>query len=787
MLALAPFLKRFASQIHAVVVTTKLPSESSNVVGGLRLLKKAGLPYTWFRFVMNFLMPLVLKVKGLPTSVVDLVGKWSPTAEIVICSSVNEPEIMARIASHNPEILLSVGASHVLGEKVLAIPSKAAVNIHWSLLPEYAGMATYFWYLFDRRRRAGVTLHLMVPKLDAGPIIDQRSCDIRGVLSVQEIVKHLWVLTSKILTDFYCGVSSIEEVRKQDPGKRLYRSHPSAKRVRKLLRRGDHLFTYRDLKDIVGRAKDVGEMMANQSGMSETTSTLSGVAKLEAKPSASLTQRFRDAQSRTNGTNREHSNRSADSCSRIDRSAADFAKRVFDIYWSALAIVLLSPILVAIALAIKLGDGGPVFYKALRIGLHGRSFRMFKFRSMVVDADKGAASTPDDDHRVTPIGKALRKYKIDEFPQLINVLLGQMSLVGPRPQIPWVVELYSPSEMQLLAVKPGMTDLASIRFNNEGELLSGSKDPDRDYLQKIAPEKTRLGLQYVSQWSMRLDIALIFETLLIVLGRRPESGYSSITEQWGMPASPEQYSMAYCRYHFGRKYCARKRVLEVACGAGMGLEYLAAQSSFLVGGEYTWKNLEAAAERTARRFPLLQLDAQHLPFHSGAFDTIICHEAVYYLKSIAAFLAECRRVMRWSGHLVFSLPNKDRPGFIPSPMSTSYYSVPELFRVLRTHGFQPTVLGGYRISGDGMLAPLKSGLRSVASGLGLIPKSMATRARLKRLMHRDMPMLTGIQEGMADLPDLVALNPDQPDHAFKNLYVVAEIQAGPGQNNGVEA
>jgi len=126
---------------------------------------------------------------------------------------------------------------------------------------------------------------------------------------------------------------------------------------------------------------------------------------------------------------------------------------------------------------------------------------------MVADAERlGASSTPEDDPRVTRTGKFLRQYKLDELPQLLNVLAGDMSLVGPRPQVPWVVKLYSEAEKQLLSVRPGITDYASIKFRNEGEILRGSADPDKDYFEKIAPEKTRLGLEYVSHHSWDQDL-----------------------------------------------------------------------------------------------------------------------------------------------------------------------------------------------------------------------------------------------------------------------------------------
>src|SRR3990170_1646150 len=189
-------------------------------------------------------------------------------------------------------------------------------------------------------------------------------------------------------------------------------------------------------------------------------------------------------------------------------------KRLFDIVFSLLGLMLTTPILLILAILIKREDGGPVFYRGVRVGLHGNPFRIFKFRTMVVNAEKiGGSSTADDDPRITKIGKFIRKYKLDELPQLINVLKGEMSFVGPRPQVQWAVELYNEEEKILLSVRPGITDYASLKFKNEAEILKGSSNPDKDYLEKIAPEKTRLGLEYVRNSSLWLDVKLIFITL----------------------------------------------------------------------------------------------------------------------------------------------------------------------------------------------------------------------------------------------------------------------------------
>ena len=192
-------------------------------------------------------------------------------------------------------------------------------------------------------------------------------------------------------------------------------------------------------------------------------------------------------------------------------------KRAFDFAASVVGLAILSPFLTAIGLAIKWHDHGPILYAGKRVGRHGVPFGMYKFRTMVMNADKlGGSSTPDDDPRITPVGKFLRRYKLDELPQLLNVVKGEMSLVGPRPQVQWAVDLYTPEQRHVLTVLPGITDYASVRFPNEGEILRGSNDPDRDYMEKIHPEKMRLSLEYIRERSFLVDLRVIASTLGLI-------------------------------------------------------------------------------------------------------------------------------------------------------------------------------------------------------------------------------------------------------------------------------
>src|SRR3990167_1938811 len=192
-------------------------------------------------------------------------------------------------------------------------------------------------------------------------------------------------------------------------------------------------------------------------------------------------------------------------------------KRLFDLILSFLGLLILSPFFVAIAIAIKRDSVGMIFYKGKRIGRFGKPFLIYKFRTMVVNADKkGASSTADDDTRLTKIGIFLRKYKLEDLPQLINILKGEMSFVGPRPQVAWVVKLYNDEEKKILNVRPGITDYASIKFSNEGEILKGSSDPDKAYMEKIHPEKMKLGLQYAQNHSLWIDIKILYKTFITI-------------------------------------------------------------------------------------------------------------------------------------------------------------------------------------------------------------------------------------------------------------------------------
>jgi lipopolysaccharide/colanic/teichoic acid biosynthesis glycosyltransferase len=193
--------------------------------------------------------------------------------------------------------------------------------------------------------------------------------------------------------------------------------------------------------------------------------------------------------------------------------AYDLCKRIFDFCVAAVSLLLLSPLMAAVALAVKFSSHGPLLYRGVRVGRGDRPFHMCKFRTMVVDAERlGGSATAEDDPRITPVGRWLRLYKLDELPQLLNVLRGEMSLVGPRPEVSKYVNMLAADERIILDVLPGITDWASIWNSNEAAVLEGSPDPEKSYEELIRPNKIALQLVYVRQRSLAVDIRILFHT-----------------------------------------------------------------------------------------------------------------------------------------------------------------------------------------------------------------------------------------------------------------------------------
>lgn len=188
-------------------------------------------------------------------------------------------------------------------------------------------------------------------------------------------------------------------------------------------------------------------------------------------------------------------------------------KRLFDIVASGVGLVVLSPLFAVLAVWIKADSRGPVFYRQTRVGRNNKDFRLYKFRSMRPDSDKlGLITVGGRDPRVTRSGYYIRKYKLDELPQLINVFVGDMSLVGPRPEVRKYVDMYTAEQLHVLDVRPGITSLASIRYRNENDVLAASDDPERCYIERVMPDKLEIDLEYVASASLWSDIKLIFTT-----------------------------------------------------------------------------------------------------------------------------------------------------------------------------------------------------------------------------------------------------------------------------------
>lgn len=190
-------------------------------------------------------------------------------------------------------------------------------------------------------------------------------------------------------------------------------------------------------------------------------------------------------------------------------------KRLFDIVASGIGLILLSPLFLVLAIWIKLDSEGPVFYRQLRVAKGNMDFKIFKFRSMRIGSDKGSLITiGGHDSRITKSGYFIRKYKLDELPQLINVFIGEMSLVGPRPEVRKYVNLYTEEQLHVLDVRPGMTDVASVKYRNENELLGDKENPDEYYIKVVMQDKLKLNLEYIENRSLFGDIRLIFKTIL---------------------------------------------------------------------------------------------------------------------------------------------------------------------------------------------------------------------------------------------------------------------------------
>ncbi len=253
--------------------------------------------------------------------------------------------------------------------------------------------------------------------------------------------------------------------------------------------------------------------------------------------------------------------------------------------------------------------------------------------------------------------------------------------------------------------------------------------------------------------------------------------YTTVTETWGLPASPEQLAMQYFRYRMAADLSPGGTVLEVGCGSGMGLPYLQAHSRMVLGGDYTMALLREARQHLPDA-QLLRLDAQRLPFGDQTFDAVLMLEMIYYLTDQDAALFECRRVLKPGGKLMVCLPNRDRPDFNPSPYSTRYPSASEIATQLSAAGFDVRVYGGFGVengpSRDRLLGPI----RHVAVRYNLIPGSMRAKSMIKRLLYGKLATLGAVHDGMAGYADPIELETTQgPHRQYKNLYAVGAIHS----------
>ena len=450
----------------------------------------------------------------------------------------------------------------------------------------------------------------------------------------------------------------------------------------------------------------------------------------------------------------------------LQRGRKHMSKRVFDIALALPLLVLSSPLLVIIALVVKLADRGPVLYRGRRIGRDGVEFEMYKFRTMVVNAEAlGGSSTSDNDPRLTTAGRWLRRWKLDELPQLFNVVRGEMSIVGPRPQVAWDVLRYDEAERRLLSVKPGMTDWASIRFRNEGAILATEDDPDEAYDRLIRPEKIALGLAYVDNWSAAVDVRILFATVRALWGprehtnaqcavgslrsaRAPRSGdrssdLASITEDWTTRANPEQWRLARLRYGVFAELAIDETAVEVGCGTCYGLAKLLPFANLAVGVDISDVNL-GRARTMAPTLALARADACNLPLRDASVGVLACLEALYYIPDHERFFAEVGRVVRPGGHILITLPNSLRPMFSPSPHSFAFPTAARLRSRLSEHGFSVDVYGAEPIVPNSRADGLIESARRAAVRLHLVPSTMRGREAIKRIVYRRMRLLQDI-------------------------------------------
>ncbi|HSG04994.1 MAG TPA: class I SAM-dependent methyltransferase [Nitrospiria bacterium] len=259
---------------------------------------------------------------------------------------------------------------------------------------------------------------------------------------------------------------------------------------------------------------------------------------------------------------------------------------------------------------------------------------------------------------------------------------------------------------------------------------------------------------------------------------KAERRFVTVTETPGIGASKEQLSMLYTRYKFALPFCKGKKVLEVACGSGQGLGYLAGRSVRVVGGDIDSDNLRFAGSHYSGnpRVDIQKFDAHRLPFKDSSFGVIIIYEAIYYLNDLEGFLLECRRVLHAEGTIVICTVNNQWPDFNPSPFSTRYYSGAEISGILENKGFQTTLFAGFPVGGDSIRSRVISVIKRMAVSMNLVPKTMKGKEFLKRVFFGELGVLPDeVREGMADYRQPLSLSPNDEIREYKVLYIIGRL------------
>jgi len=257
LLSLGEFLRRYHRHIAAVFVTTRLPSQKSNLLGVLSMWRHSGFAYTHFKLLTNMLLPRRLCRRALPTGVVDFLQRLNSPAQVIYTANINRPEMIDQVEHLGPEVLLSFSATTRFRDPLIATASRVALNAHYALLPAYAGLSPYFWYLRNREPECGVTLHRITSKLDAGPIIEQRRFSMEHHQTVFSVLLEQTANVSPMLLRFYEGASSEQDARLQDLSRRTYFRHPTRADVAELFRHGHRFYTRADLERVERRLKQL--------------------------------------------------------------------------------------------------------------------------------------------------------------------------------------------------------------------------------------------------------------------------------------------------------------------------------------------------------------------------------------------------------------------------------------------------------------------------------------------------------------------------------------------------